>query len=1055
MVTGINGRQHLPRSIAFDPYSLGYSTGIGTSNDVFSSLAEGPPAKEARYDPKQNEGHSIWNFPEAKVGKAAVLPATVEDYMVTAQYDFYTTRILPWRVTPDIYFQFEQFENPAVFLEVTPEQASSRRFAQKRQIFRRTMVRRAISWEFEQGFIKDQYGRSVFIMAMGVIIRAVQETANVEVMRALLGCHASTQSNLRKYGVIRDGELDEYHDRIAHQFMCVQKDERGLQDLATRVAKDQVYWGGQANAWILGVEVMNYIKVYPLYTEFWKGGPQAVSYLNGERVNPAPAGGTMDMDMTSTAPTGFLQDTPVFIARTQFADRSSNQVDIMSKVTEIGVYNLMVDRHYDNNTYTRRCRNIRVYDNDLDDWEEVGFDQAIENCLLFDKDDRGSLIDVWKEPQIARSIQDPDNDPFSMPNYDAAGTRTSSRTNIEYFGDMNPTWVTTQNFLDAGETLLNATANRDPATKQSFIDVIKTIISYRDVAAGTLAGFDTLTDEQKAILSDLSGKIKAIVGADNLLFKKAQADIVAENATRTTGGGAVLNADELLAYNVFYRNFATVGLVPAVLRNAGMASSIAQAPSVTPDQAISNFLLNDVGKQILNNKDSALSRIASDAAKTMDQRLSSIRDLILKTREHEPELVKLPFPTVELLDETLAKRVEKFMPTLKRIEAESTRAQAAPVATDKPQRIMIPAGSQPPAGYQLLNPGMPNFMAAGMPVFAPGTDRIMPNVNRSKEDAALSVAPGVSVGTLKNTNDASLANAGKTRAEIDAINARFGPNGRFRQLGIHIENILKSPATPAVKYMAVIYATTDFCKRSLRNLHAAGVRVLVNAALFRPHATYRTRYAIKFALDGKTGFTAIGNSSVQTETEAARMVGLVHYVTYLSAIVTQPKNVVVLDNIFCDRYLGGMGTEFWSSAAEYRAANNRRNSRSFLCHLLPYNVTRFAGPKVDWRGRWYTDQRMKLINQDRFNIPLFPGAGRLCQLTGVTEVHKREMTYARNETKRNYVCWQGVTWHWNAKMEMWDTPITEKGNMGERVYPSCGRVRNGHNEVLKVPAYVQ
>ncbi len=104
---------------------------------------------------------------------------------------------------------------------------------------------------------------------------------------------------------------------------------------------------------------------------------------------------------------------------------------------------------------------------------------------------------------------------------------------------------------------------------------------------------------------------------------------------------------------------------------------------------------------------------------------------------------------------------------------------------------------------------------------------------------------------------------------------------------------------------------------------------------------------------------------MQIEHEAARKVGMMHYTAYLSAVVLYPKNVYVVEDLFCEKYFGGMGVEFWQATA----AN--RKSKSIVCVPLPPNC-KMMEQKVDIRGRWYTEQALGLVSQERFDKPLYP-----------------------------------------------------------------------------------
>lgn len=124
--------------------------------------------------------------------------------------------------------------------------------------------------------------------------RSVQETANVEVLRALLHCHRYQQKYIRNYGIVTDGDLDTWLQRKADRFMIAQKTRNGLEVLNTMVDRDLEQYDGKANVWILGREVMDYCSVVPPEkTLYYLGGQEAVDRLNGRPQNGRAAADTM------------------------------------------------------------------------------------------------------------------------------------------------------------------------------------------------------------------------------------------------------------------------------------------------------------------------------------------------------------------------------------------------------------------------------------------------------------------------------------------------------------------------------------------------------------------------------------------------------------------------------------------------------------------------------------------------------------------------------------------------------------------------------------------
>lgn len=81
---------NLSETQKFDFFSHGIASGV---TDIYTAFM-GPPAREAKASPYAKKATAKWNMPEAYVGENEYLRDTMEDFMLTAQWDFYTERIV-------------------------------------------------------------------------------------------------------------------------------------------------------------------------------------------------------------------------------------------------------------------------------------------------------------------------------------------------------------------------------------------------------------------------------------------------------------------------------------------------------------------------------------------------------------------------------------------------------------------------------------------------------------------------------------------------------------------------------------------------------------------------------------------------------------------------------------------------------------------------------------------------------------------------------------------------------------------------------------------------
>ena len=463
---------------------------------------------------------------------------------------------MPWQKTENIHIQWSEWENnphymgtmKIVFLllppskntltGITPHQTTSKVVTQRRTIRKASIVRRGIAAEFENDFVSTPLGRTSFMASLAQMARSVQETANVEVLRALLHCHRYQQIYIRQHGVVSEGDLDGWLNRKAERFMISQKEEFGLEKLSTMIDQEQEMYGGQSNVWILGREIHDYCSLVPPGKIFFdKGGQEAVDRVNGRRQNPNAANGTMG-NVRSLQPERMIGNTPVFLAKSYHVD-TIGKVELLSRTVEVGVYNLMVDRTRDYSRYRNEGRNLRVYDNDIDSWSEIEFVHAIENCVIWAED--GELVNIFKHHtgrvNAHHAMADEEYDFLSFNN----PANDGKRENIKFIGDMSVNYLTTANLENAGQTLLNALSYHDPQEA-------KRILALFDKAR-TARG--QVTEAEKKELEEIASRVENLVGTDNIIFEGRGAQSAGERlmenfinaglrrAARGTEGGPV------------------------------------------------------------------------------------------------------------------------------------------------------------------------------------------------------------------------------------------------------------------------------------------------------------------------------------------------------------------------------------------------------------------------------------------------------------------------------------------------------------------------------------
>lgn len=992
---------NLAPSQQFDFYSAGLASG---RTDIFDPFL-GPSPRVPDGNVYDMRNTAKFNLPEDKVGKNIQLKDTMEDMMLTAAWDFWTTRIMPWYRTDQIHVQWSEWDNNPAYMGITPHQTTSRVVTQKRTIRKASIIRRGIAAEFEDDFIQTDLGRTSFWASLKQMARSVQETANVEVLRALLYCHRFQQNYTLRYKVVAKDDLDAWIERRAERFMIAQKHEKGLETINTHIDREQEMWGGKANVWILGREIMDYCSLIPPgKTWYFLGGQEAVDRLNGRPGVTTAAANTMG-NLDNLNPVRMIKDTPVFIAKS-YAVEGIGKAELMSRVTEIGIYNLMVDRTKDYSKYRSEGRNLRVYNNARDGWSDIQLVDAIKHAGCWDKE--GNLFNPFEGHSGSGDYFGIDGE------YDFLSKRIGNkRENIKFLGEMDPRFLDTQHLLDAGQTLINAVGHGDEQRIREVTEVLN-------------GGVADAGDIKK---TGIYNRLKTLVGADSKAIKNPllqASTFILNNAGRETDGQ----------------------VRPAVRLSKEGSVTQGNEALVNVQATIQTWFDDVLSTHIPDSHKAQFQAIANKVDLPWEQRSKQVKALVVECNAADPSSTG-QLKNTTIIDKWHAKCERQLKTELDALATSAPTAATGRSAAPIQEKVeYFPVGAQLPAGYQWAGPALePLGRISSFPGLADALRAI---------DGAPSGGAGGQQGGRRfvgaryppgSRSDPALEE--EQRAATKSAEGK-DPEG-YEILNHQLKSIWNSSASLALRIAATLIALTPVYRDVLINMVRAHVACLLGFVLFRSHATYKTRYGIKCAAGGETGYVMFGNSNMMVAHEAARKVGMMHYTAYLSAVVLYPKNVFVAEDLYCERYLGGMDVTFWSPERYTQSQANRR-AASIICAPLPPSVKELD-EHVDMRGRWYTENELQLVSQDRFDRPCYPGAARMNTRFKWYDSVRKDRGANRGRIPPNYVCSQGMEWYYNTKTHQYDDFTVESGCMGPKVYPGCGKVRNGQLLYLKDPQY--
>lgn len=387
-----------PPGIALDPFSVGIAPGTNTIFDFYL----GQPSVN-RTNPHAARNVTTWNMDEAYEGKSLALKDTIMDWMWTANQTFYTEWCLPWQQTDDIYVEWQVFENKAHIVGLNPHQAAARNISQGRYTRRAALVRRGISFQIEHDWAKTALGRQSIMMGMGIIARSWQETANAEVIRALLHAGHWYQQYVRDNGIVTRLDHVSSLRRQRDYFAYFQKTKNGAELWDTKTDEECNRYHGKFDTIIMPANMYSYITmVPPEKTDYYLRGPKGPAAIDGKGGWTMPAPRIAD----NKEPARWLSQKRVYQARAYHVE-GTDPVELLSKPTQMGEYNWMTDEHckYDDGCYVSAERDIQIYDEMRDSYQKVTLKAALDNCQLFDESGKLKPVMLPEQGGVTPEIQ--------------------------------------------------------------------------------------------------------------------------------------------------------------------------------------------------------------------------------------------------------------------------------------------------------------------------------------------------------------------------------------------------------------------------------------------------------------------------------------------------------------------------------------------------------------------------------------------------------------------------------------------------------------------------
>ena len=346
----------------------------------------GPPNGPIHTNPYDKFGYTNFDLPDAYRGRNLFLRDTIDGFIMEDN-TWYTSVCLPYVRTDEHHFAWNEWHFDTHVVGKVPEEGVSRLIRSSQRSFKESTVRRGIAFLLEHGFMNTSKGREQYLMNLKQIQQSVQETANHDVVAALLTCRRYDHEWEKKHGMFTKS-YPQIKRREVSNWAIVQKHTNGLDMIHEEYKQRLKRWNTTPNMWIFPPRLCLYLTmVDPKTTEFYTAGPDGVRRLQ-------------------QGPAAMTQFRGVNIYETRMFDvyEGDPPIDLLRREQSIGEYNVMrdpfstlSDSKYaeeaakSNFTYATSLRDITVYNEEADKWSRISFKKALENWQGDKKEGEGGL----------------------------------------------------------------------------------------------------------------------------------------------------------------------------------------------------------------------------------------------------------------------------------------------------------------------------------------------------------------------------------------------------------------------------------------------------------------------------------------------------------------------------------------------------------------------------------------------------------------------------------------------------------------------------------------
>lgn len=225
--------------------------------------------------------------------------------------------------------------------------------------------------------------------------------------------------------------------------------------------------------------------------------------------------------------------------------------------------------------------------------------------------------------------------------------------------------------------------------------------------------------------------------------------------------------------------------------------------------------------------------------------------------------------------------------------------------------------------------------------------------------------------------------------------------------------------------------------------------------LLRPNQTFRMASCILAKGGSDLGSTYHGHHDFMLSDDVVRKVHVGHYTFYSKSVVKRPKNYIIVENVFSQGYVGGMGVKFHDKSSFINQSGSGGLGVGGQESLIAIAIPKGTAPTnnvIDITGR-FAPSIYDTFKDNSANIEEhYPGSGNVYKALNMNTVDMYRSThedeYLTRVKRVNTVCWRGHEMKKDGNKGAKPVQLNT-GHLGENIYPGLRKVLEGENSFVK------